>query len=138
MTWPFRVENLGKQHRSGGLSTGLRAGFNAPSVDEVDLSGYTGAVDDQIMIRASDDFDPSAMLRAGVVGVSPSIALRTGLTDAEGNQIESGEAVETAPNSGRWVYTATAAVSTGTTVRIAVTATDRPGGVAAAEEEKAI
>jgi len=78
--------------------------------------------------------------------------------------------METAPNSGRWVYTATAlrqaqdgaAVGTGTTVRpstglragpsialrtgIAVTATDgsatlttgRPGGVAEAEEEKAV
>jgi hypothetical protein len=49
-------------------------------------------------------------------------------------------------DSGRWVYTATAAVATGTTVRIAVTAlrqaqdaaTDRPGGVAKAEEEKAV
>ena len=98
--------------------------FNAPSVDEVDLSGYAGAVGDEIVIRASDDFD--------VVGVSVA------LTDAEGNAIESGEAAETAPNSGRWVYTATAAVSTGTTVRIAVTATDRPGGAAAAEEEKAV
>jgi len=66
-------------------SAPLRTGFNAPSVDEVDLSGYTGAVGDQIVIRASDDFDPSSVLRAGVVGVSPSIALRTGLTDAGGN-----------------------------------------------------
>ena len=49
-------------------------------------------------------------------------------------------------DSGRWVYTATAAVETGTTVRIAVTAlrqaqdaaTDRPGEVAEAEEEKAV
>jgi hypothetical protein len=39
-------------------------------------------------------------------------------------------------DSGRWVYTA--AVETGTTVRIAVTATDRPGGVAEVEEEKAV
>lgn len=45
--------------------------FNAPSVDEVDLSGYAGAVGDEIVIRASDDFD--------VVGVSVA------LTDAEGN-----------------------------------------------------
>lgn len=33
------------------------------------------------------------------------------------------------------MYTATAAVETGTTVRIAVTVTDRPDGVAEAEEE---
>jgi hypothetical protein len=70
----------------------------------------------------------------------PSTALRTGvgLMDAEGNPIESREAVETPPDGGRWVYMATVAVETGTTVRIAVTATDRPGGVAEAEEEKAI
>lgn len=98
--------------------------FNAPSVDEVDLSGYAGAVGDEIVARASDDFD--------VVGVGVA------LTDADGNPIESGEATETPPDSGRWVYAATAAVDTGATVRIAVTATDRPGGVAEAEEEKAI
>ena len=80
--------------------------FNAPSVDEVDLSAYTGAVGDAIVVRASDDFD--------VVGVNVA------LTDAEGNAIESGEATETPPNSGRWVYAATAAVDTGTTVRIGV------------------
>ena len=98
--------------------------FNAPSVDEVDLSGYAGAVGDEIVVRASDDFD--------VVGVGMT------LTDAGGNPIESGEAVETPAESGRWVYAATAAVDTGATVRIAVTATDRPGSVAEAEEEKIV
>ncbi len=98
--------------------------FNAPSVDEVDVSEYAGAVGDEIVVMASDDFD--------VVGVSVA------LTDAEGDPIEGGEAVETPVESGRWVYAATAAVDTGTTVRIAVTATDRPGGAAAAEEEKAV
>ena len=46
--------------------------------------------------------------------------------------------VETPPDSGRWVYTATAAVETGTTVRITVTTTDRSGGVAETEENKAV
>lgn len=49
-----------------------------------------------------------------------------------------GQAVETPPESGRWVYTATAAVPTGTTVRIAVTVADWPGGQAQAEEEKVV
>jgi len=60
------------------------------------------------------------------------------LTDGDGNSIEGGEATETPADSGRWAYTATAAVETGTTVRIAVTAVDRPGSVAEAEEEKAV
>ena len=33
--------------------------FHAPSVGEVDLSAYTGAIGDEIIIMAGDDFDPS-------------------------------------------------------------------------------
>jgi hypothetical protein len=98
--------------------------FNAPAVDEVDLSLYAGAAGDTIVIRARDDFD--------VTGVTVS------LTGDAGNAIERGAAVEMPADSGRWVYTATAAVATGTTVRIAVTATDRPGGVGTATQEKAV
>lgn len=90
----------------------------------MDLSGYTGAAGDEIIIRARDDFD---VLSVGVE-----------LTDAEGNAIESGDATETPADSGRWLYAATAAVETGTTVRIAVTASDRPGSVGEAAEEKAV
>jgi hypothetical protein len=60
------------------------------------------------------------------------------VTQADGAAIEEGAAVETPAESGRWMYTATAAVPTGTTVRIAVTATDRPGGVGEAAKEKAL
>jgi hypothetical protein len=49
------------------LSPHLPLSCDAPSVDEVDLSLYTGAVGDKIVIRASDDFDPSITL--------PSVAL---------------------------------------------------------------
>ena len=95
--------------------------FNAPTVDEVDVSAYTGAVGDVIVILATDDFD--------VASVAVAIA------DAAGNAIEAGAATETPVDSGRWVYTATAAVATGTTVRITVTALDRPGSVAAEETD---
>ncbi len=97
---------------------------NAPSIDEVDVSGYAGQVGDPIRVRAHDDFM--------VTGVSLS------LTQADGQTIESGEAVETPPKSGQWIYTATQAVSTGTMVRIAVTAKDRPGGKGETQKEKAI
>ena len=98
--------------------------FNAPMVNEVDLSGYGGAVGEAIVIQATDDFD--------VADVAVT------LTDADGNAIESGAAVETPANSGRWLYTAQTAVATGTTVRIGVMATDRPGGMAEASEEKTV
>lgn len=51
---------------------------------------------------------------------------------------ENGAAAETPPESGRWVYTATATVDTGNTVRITVTAEDRPGGLGTGEGEKAL
>ena len=98
--------------------------FHAPSVDEVDLSSYTGAVGDEIIIMARDDFEV--------------LSVEVALSEAAGNPIESGAAVETPADSGRWVYTASADVPTGTTVRIAVTASDRPGGIGSAEEEKAL
>jgi len=73
-----------------------------------------------------------------VVAIFDVLSVGVELTDADGNAIESGAAVETPANSSRWVYAATAAVDTGTTVRIGVTATDRPGGTAAAEESTTI
>ena len=93
--------------------------LNAPCVDEVDVSGHGGQVGDEIVVAASDDF--------GVVGVNLA------LTDADGQLIEEGAAVESPAKSGRWVYTAVSAVTADTTVRIAVTATDRPGNVAEVE-----
>jgi hypothetical protein len=87
--------------------------FNAPSVDLVDVSGYSGAVGDAIVVMASDDFDVAEV----------QVALATG----DGTPIEAGAAVELPANSGRWVYTTTTTTATGTAVRIAVTAVDRPG-----------
>lgn len=95
--------------------------LNAPSVDEVDLSGYRGQIGDLIAIRAHDDFQ--------VVGVHVLIERQ------DGQVIEQGDASET---GGRWHYTATQAVPTGTTVRITVTAKDRPGGKGETQQEKAV
>ena len=105
--------------------------FNAPAVDEVDISAYAGEVGNPIAVRAHDDF--------AVVSVHVSI------TKSSGEAVESGEAMQTPPNSlqgaarsRRWVYTATAAVPQGTAVRIAVSASDHPGGVGEATSEKTL
>lgn len=98
--------------------------FNAPAVNEVDLSAYSGAIGDEIIIIARDDFE--------VLDVAVN------LSESDGSLIENGAAVETPADSGRWIYTTTASVATGTTVRIAVTASDRPGGLGTAEEEKVL
>ena len=95
--------------------------FNAPTIDEIDLSGYTGAQGDTITIRAHDDLD--------VMAVHVEIA------DSDGNSIESGDAVQSSQDAIAWVYTSTSTIGTGTTVRIGVTATDRPGQSVQAEDE---
>ncbi len=96
--------------------------FNAPSVDEVNVSGYSGKVGDCIEVRASDDFQ--------VTGVTVAVA------GDDGTTIESGAATETPAKSGHWTYHATQEVPTGTTVRITVTATDRPGHTGSKVESK--
>ncbi len=88
--------------------------FNAPVIDTLDLSAYNGQVGDLIQVSARDDF--------GVASVHVSI------TDEQSNPIESGNAMETAEGSGRWVYTATTSLESNVIVK--AVATDRPGGTA--------
>jgi len=98
--------------------------YHAPQVDEVDLSGYTGRAGDPVKVVASDDFQ--------VMEVTVNV------TNDGGQVIESGTAVETPAGSGSWLYTATQNVAVGTTVRIAVTAKDRPGHAGEKQEAKAL
>ena len=84
--------------------------LNAPDVDEIDASAYTGAVGDPIVVRAHDDVE--------VTGVVVT------LTDATGTVLESGLA---APDEWRWRYDAQTAVASGTTVTVTAEASDRPG-----------
>jgi hypothetical protein len=94
--------------------------LNAPVVDEIDLSAYTGAAGEPIAIRASDDFE--------VAGVA--VAIR----DNGGAVLEQGAA---APHNGTWRYTTTTALAPGQPVVIEVTASDRPGNKTVKTQAKA-
>ena len=98
--------------------------LTAPSVDQIDLSGYDGRAGGTIRIRASDDFD--------VMGVGVAIST------SEGQAIEQGPAVLTSMNWGRWIYTTTTSVPAGVHVRVVATATDRPGNTATKSEDKVV
>jgi hypothetical protein len=87
--------------------------FKPPSLEEIDMSAYTGQPGSTIGVRASDDFDVMS------VGVA--------IFDASNAPIENGAAVQSATDSGRWVYTLTTTIASGTHIRVEVTATDRPG-----------
>ena len=99
--------------------------FNAPTLNEVDLSTYKGKAGDLIKIKALDDF--------GVASVHVTLTQVSG-----GTPIEGGYAVETAAGSGQWVYTATVSVSAGSNVNFNVVATDRPGGTAIETQSKSV
>ncbi len=68
--------------------------FNAPTVNEVDLALYQGAIGDPITVLVYDDVD--------VAGVTVAI------TQEDGTPIEEGPATMLSP--GRWAYTAPAAI----------------------------
>ncbi len=84
-----------------------------PSIDEINVRGYTGRPGEAISIRADDDFDVVSV----VVAISGS----------EGQPYEEGQATLTSMNSGLWAYTTTTAIPAGTHLRVAATATDGPG-----------
>src|SRR4051794_19469629 len=86
--------------------------LNAPAVDEVDLSSYSGKIGEVIHVRASDDVE--------VKGVTVTIRAQGGAV------LEEGVAVF-ASGSNSWAYTTTTTLAVGEPVSIEVSATDRPG-----------
>ena len=90
----------------------MRDFLQAPEVQAVDASNYTGAIGSELRITAFDDFE--------VVAVTVRIERSTGTL------VETGSAVRQA-NGTLWLYTATATNGTPAGSRVIVTATDRPG-----------
>jgi hypothetical protein len=92
--------------------------FNAPDIESVDLSGYSGKAGNIIRIFVTDDFTVSS------VTVS--------IHNADGSPVEEGY---TQPSVGyEWRYTATAANETLAGDRILITASDLPGNAATGEQ----
>ena len=89
--------------------------LNAPVVDEIDLSAYTGKAAEHIRVRVSDDLE--------VTGVAMTITAQGGAV------LETGAAVKGADGL-TWTYTTTTALAEGQAVVIGVAATDKPGNVA--------
>jgi hypothetical protein len=100
------------------LSVAVKDHMNAPTVDGVDATAYSGQAGDEIVVWAGDDF--------GVAEV------RVAVTEKGGGVIEEGNAAESPPGSGRWVYTARATAPAGAAAYVKVQALDRPGNVAEA------
>lgn len=93
--------------------------MHAPHIEQIDLTGYRGAVGNTIQVVATDDF--------AVTQVTVTIE------KADGTVVETGNAVQQAdPN--QWVFTATVRNTPLTGVKVTILAADRPGNLDQAEQ----
>lgn len=93
--------------------------FNAPNIQGVDVSNYTGQVGSKILINVTDDFKVTSV--------------HVQINNSDGSLVEEGEAVQDA-NGITWVFTATQANASLAGDKIVVTATDNPGNDTTAEQ----
>ncbi|MEO5977946.1 MAG: hypothetical protein ABIS36_07340 [Chryseolinea sp.] len=84
-----------------------------PKITQFNTTAYTGAVGDQILIKATDDFK---VTQVSVIIVSPT-----------GQEIERGQA--TLSDTGVWVYVSTAVNATPIGSKVTATAIDLPGNL---------
>lgn len=88
--------------------------FNAPEIDEVDVTAYNGSAGSSIRVRAVDDF------KVEQVHVS--------ISNDDGSLVEAGDAV-LQDNGLDWVYTATADNTETSGDKIVVRVSDKPGNI---------
>jgi hypothetical protein len=104
-------ETAAKEKNKPAFALAVGDFLNAPKVDAIDLTGYTGKVGEKIVIRASDDIEV----------VSVTVAIRS----ADGGVLEQGAA---AFEEGSWRYTAQTALDLASgSFAVDVTAIDHPG-----------
>lgn len=86
--------------------------LNGPRIEEIDLTGYTGAVGSTIRVRCVDDFK--------VAGVYVKIENSDGTVADQGDALLSENGLD-------WIFTATQANASLVGDKITVTAVDTPG-----------
>ncbi|MDR1224661.1 MAG: hypothetical protein LBL07_17560 [Tannerella sp.] len=94
--------------------------FNAPVIDHIDLSNYTGKVGDTIQVRVYDDFAVREV--------------RVRITNADGSTVEDG-AAQTDAIGYEWTYVATQTNESLEGGRIEIFVSDTPGNVTHGERE---
>jgi len=120
---PF-YEALGKQREIPARAAAISDFLKRPTLEALDLSEYTGQPGGKIYFMAGDN---GGLVSATVI-----------ISDADGNSIESGVAVEVDAGTGYWMYDAQNAVPAGTTVLIKASVSDRPGNIVEVTQEKAL
>ena len=95
--------------------------FNAPQIDSIDLSQYTGQANESIVIKATDDFKVKQVIVA--------------IYNSDGSLVEKGDA-KLDVSGLHWVYLTTVVNEQLSGDKIVVQATDMPGNLT--ESQKAL
>ncbi len=95
-----------------------------PIIHGIELTSYTGAAQQPIVVQASDNFE---LFRVQVE-----------IRDLTGNLFEQGPALEREEASGRFIYWTQGTISQGQTVVVLATAMDRPGNVVTSKVDYAL
>lgn len=93
--------------------------FNAPDIEEINLSNYHGLAGQQIIIRATDDFKV--------------VQVRVIIYNSDASLVEQGDAVISS-NGVDWIYTATANTDQQTGDKLVIQASDLPGNLTERQE----
>jgi hypothetical protein len=120
---PF-YEAFGKQREIPARAAAISDFLKRPTLEALDLAEYAGQAGNPIYFMASDN--------AGLVDATVTI------TDGNETVFESGAAVEVDAGTGYWMYTAVNDIPAGATVVVKASASDRPGNIVEASEEKAL
>lgn len=91
--------------------------FNAPDIDSIDVSEYSGNAGDRILVTATDDF------------AVKSVSVR--IVNADGSLVEDGEAVQS--TGALWIYTAAQNNENLEGDKIVITVADLPGNLSSEE-----
>ena len=93
--------------------------FNAPKIESINLSGYTGLAGQGIIVTATDDFDVKQVTVA--------------IYNSDGSLVEKGDAIPNV-NKSLWTYTTTAANDHQHGDKIVVQASDIPGNLTESQQ----
>jgi hypothetical protein len=93
--------------------------FNAPQIESINLSGYTGLAGQAIVVTATDDYEVKLVTVA--------------IYNSDGSLVEKGDALANA-NKSLWTYTTTAANDHQHGDKIVVQASDIPGNLTESQQ----
>jgi hypothetical protein len=94
--------------------------LNAPDIQEVDLTNYSGKIGDTIRVRATDDFKVAQVI--------------VSIIDVDGSVVESGDAIQQG-DSNDWIYYITAHNLDFDGDKIVIQASDLPGNLSQKEQD---